>query len=56
MGKTSIEWTDCTWNPITGCSEISPGCANCYAARLQRYRDGAMPPLLRQIQRVGGVL
>lgn len=38
MGKTSIEWTDATWNPITGCTEISPGCANCYAARLAATR------------------
>lgn len=28
---TSIEWTDETWNPITGCKKVSPGCANCYA-------------------------
>lgn len=28
---TSIEWTDATWNPVTGCSKVSPGCANCYA-------------------------
>jgi protein gp37 len=38
MGKTSIEWTDCSWNPIVGCTEISPGCANCYAARLAATR------------------
>ena len=31
---TSIEWTDSTWNPVTGCHKISPGCKNCYAARL----------------------
>ncbi len=31
---TSIEWTDTTWNPVTGCHKISPGCKNCYAARL----------------------
>jgi len=29
--KTSIEWTEQTWNPTVGCSKISPGCANCYA-------------------------
>ena len=29
---TAIEWTDATWNPLRGCSEVSPGCANCYAA------------------------
>jgi protein gp37 len=38
MGKTSIEWTDASWNPVTGCREISPGCANCYAARLAATR------------------
>ena len=32
--QTSIEWTDSTWNPVTGCHKISPGCKNCYAARL----------------------
>jgi protein gp37 len=31
VGKTSIEWTDATWNPIRGCSRISEGCRNCYA-------------------------
>lgn len=31
---TSIEWTDVTWNPVTGCSKVSPGCAHCYAERL----------------------
>lgn len=29
--KTSIEWTDRTWNPVTGCTKVSPGCAHCYA-------------------------
>jgi protein gp37 len=28
---TGIEWTDATWNPVTGCSKVSPGCAHCYA-------------------------
>ncbi|MDP1738877.1 MAG: phage Gp37/Gp68 family protein [Caulobacter sp.] len=32
--NTHIEWTDATWNPITGCSVVSPGCTNCYAMRL----------------------
>lgn len=37
MSKISkIEWTDSTWNPITGCSKISPGCKNCYAERLSK--------------------
>ena len=30
---TSIEWTDCTWNPVRGCSRVSEGCRNCYAER-----------------------
>lgn len=34
MGQnTNIEWTDATWNPVTGCSKVSPGCAHCYAER-----------------------
>jgi len=33
-GESAIEWTDATWNPITGCTKISPGCTNCYAERL----------------------
>jgi protein gp37 len=32
--KSSIEWTESTWNPVTGCTKISPGCANCYAERM----------------------
>ncbi|TAJ10650.1 MAG: phage Gp37/Gp68 family protein [Nitrospirae bacterium] len=32
--KSAIEWTDATWNPVTGCSKVSPGCKNCYAERL----------------------
>ena len=34
--KSSIEWTESTWNPITGCTKISPGCAHCYAERMAR--------------------
>jgi protein gp37 len=34
MADSSIEWTDSTWNPIAGCSVISPGCTNCYAMRM----------------------
>ena len=32
--KSAIEWTDATWNPVTGCTKLSPGCKNCYAERL----------------------
>lgn len=34
MNKTSIEWTDYTWNPVTGCTKVSAGCKNCYAERM----------------------
>lgn len=34
MGRTGIEWTDVTWNPVTGCTRVSSGCDNCYAATL----------------------
>lgn len=37
--KSEIEWTDATWNPVTGCTKIGPGCDNCYAARFaERWR------------------
>jgi len=48
-GKSKIEWTEVTWNPVTGCSKVSPGCKNCYAERFAlrlqrmgnpRYRNG----------------
>lgn len=47
--QTGIEWADATWNPVTGCTKVSPGCKNCYAERLAmrlqamgnpRYREG----------------
>lgn len=49
MADTQIEWTDKTWNPVTGCNKVSPGCKHCYAevmaARLKamgqpNYRNG----------------
>ena len=33
---SEIEWTDSTWNPVTGCSKVSPGCKNCYAERMSK--------------------
>ncbi len=47
--QSSIEWTESTWNPVSGCTKISPGCLNCYAERMakrlkamgqRRYRNG----------------
>jgi len=34
--QSKIEWTESTWNPVTGCSKVSPGCKNCYAERMAR--------------------
>lgn len=37
--KTKIEWTDATWNPVTGCTQVSPGCDHCYALTFaERFR------------------
>jgi len=33
-GKSHIEWTESTWNPVTGCSKVSAGCKHCYAERM----------------------
>ena len=35
-----IEWTEATWNPVTGCDKVSPGCAHCYAERMARRLQG----------------
>jgi DNA repair photolyase len=38
-GKTKIEWTDTTWNPVRGCTKVSPGCKHCYAESFaERFR------------------
>lgn len=34
MAQSTIEWTEATWNPLTGCTKISPGCKHCYAERM----------------------
>jgi len=40
MQRTEIEWTDGTWNPVRGCSKISPGCKHCYAETFaERFRN-----------------
>ena len=37
--KSLIEWTDATWNPVTGCTQVSPGCDHCYALTFaERFR------------------
>ena len=58
MARTTIEWTECSWNPVTGCSKISAGCEHCYAERMARrlcamgqprYRNGFEVTLHRDI-------
>jgi protein gp37 len=36
--NSAIEWTDATWNPVTGCTKVSPGCAHCYIERTPAFR------------------
>lgn len=39
--KTGIEWTDRSWNPVTGCDKVSPGCTHCYAEAItKRFKNG----------------
>jgi len=56
--NSTIEWTEATWNPVTGCSKISPGCKHCYAERMAKrlqamnqpnYRNGFVPTLQPQM-------
>jgi len=56
--QSAIEWTESTWNPVTGCSKISVGCANCYAERIakrlramgqRRYRNGFRLTMHREV-------
>lgn len=43
MGKTNIEWADRVWNPIVGCTIVSPGCTNCYAMRMAARLNRMLP-------------
>jgi hypothetical protein len=43
--NSAIEWTEATWNPVTGCSKVSPGCAHCYAETFaERWQWGGTRP------------
>ena len=43
--RSKIEWTEATWNPVTGCTQVSPGCAHCYAKTFaERFRGVARHP------------
>jgi protein gp37 len=47
MAQSSIEWTESTWNPVTGCSKVSPGCKFCYAEVMARRLQGMGQPNYR---------
>jgi protein gp37 len=59
--NSSIEWTDATWNPVTGCTKVSQGCKHCYAERMarrlqamgvERYRNGFTVTLHEELLRL----
>jgi protein gp37 len=52
--KSSIEWTDATWNPVTGCTKVSPGCDHCYAERIvERFKGkGAFEVVVRSEEKL----
>ena len=54
-GLSDIEWTDATWNPVSGCLMVSPGCTNCYAMRMAaRLQAMAHPAYTAVTRRSGG--
>jgi protein gp37 len=54
MADTSIEWTDATWNPVAGCTVVSPGCTNCYAMRMAARLDAMGMKKYRGLTRKSG--
>jgi protein gp37 len=53
-GLSDIEWTDATWNPVIGCSMVSPGCTNCYAMRMAARLQSMQHPLYLGVTRKSG--
>lgn len=53
-GLSDIEWTDATWNPVSGCTIISPGCTNCYAMRMAARLQAMNHPAYRAVTRKSG--
>ena len=60
--QSGIEWTESTWNPVTGCTKVSAGCKNCYAERMARrlqamgqknYVNGFLEALGRSAAAIG---
>lgn len=54
MAETSIEWTDATWNPVAGCTILSPGCTNCYAMRMAARLEAMGTAKYRGLTRKSG--
>jgi len=54
VADTSIEWTDATWNPVAGCTVLSPGCTNCYAMRMAARLDAMGVEKYRGLTRKSG--
>lgn len=54
-GLSDIEWTDATWNPVSGCKIISPGCTNCYAMRMAARLQAMGHPAYEGVTRESGV-
>ena len=54
VATSTIEWTDATWNPVAGCTIVSPGCANCYAMRMAARLDAMGQDKYRDLTRPRG--
>ncbi|MEX0827455.1 MAG: phage Gp37/Gp68 family protein [Haliea sp.] len=52
--NSSIEWTEATWNPVVGCTVLSPGCTNCYAMRMARRLEAMGQPKYAGTTRMSG--
>ena len=53
-GLSDIEWTDATWNPVSGCVMVSPGCTNCYAMRMAARLQAMEHPAYKAVTRKSG--
>lgn len=53
-GASDIEWTDATWNPVSGCTMVSPGCTNCYAMRMAARLQAMSHPSYLDMTRKSG--
>src|SRR5215471_5152241 len=52
--NSPIEWTEATWNPVAGCTVLSPGCTNCYAMRLAARLEAMGQPKYAGLTRQSG--